>query len=67
MPVISISNAQRKALPFANWIGNVYHGLPENQLKTGGGKGKYFAFLAEFALKSVSIARSKSQLKSASH
>lgn len=45
MPVISISNAQRKALPFANWIGNVYHGLPENQLKIGGGKGKYFAFL----------------------
>lgn len=45
MPVVSISNAQRKPLPFANWIGNVYHGLPENLLKMGNGKGKYFAFL----------------------
>jgi glycosyltransferase involved in cell wall biosynthesis len=45
MPVVSISQAQRKPLPFANWIGNVYHGLPENALKLGEGKGKYLAFL----------------------
>lgn len=45
MPVISISKAQRKPLPFANWIGNVYHGLPEDLLQFGDGKGKYFAFL----------------------
>jgi glycosyltransferase involved in cell wall biosynthesis len=45
MPVISISQAQRRPLPFANWIGNVYHGLPENTLKPGDGKGKYLAFL----------------------
>jgi glycosyltransferase involved in cell wall biosynthesis len=45
MPLISISQAQRKPLPFANWIGNVYHGLPENALKPGDGKGKYLAFL----------------------
>jgi glycosyltransferase involved in cell wall biosynthesis len=45
MPVISISQAQRKPLPFANWIGNVYHGLPEDALTTGGGKGEYLAFL----------------------
>jgi glycosyltransferase involved in cell wall biosynthesis len=45
MPVISISQAQRKPLPFANWIGNVYHGLPENSLKPGDGKGQYLAFL----------------------
>jgi glycosyltransferase involved in cell wall biosynthesis len=45
MPVISISKAQRKPLPFANWIGNVYHGLPENLLRLGDGSGKYLAFL----------------------
>jgi glycosyltransferase involved in cell wall biosynthesis len=45
MPVISISQAQRKPLPSANWIGNVYHGLPENSLKRGDGKGQYLAFL----------------------
>jgi glycosyltransferase involved in cell wall biosynthesis len=45
MPVVSISQAQRKPLPFANWIGNVYHGLPENALKPGDGSGKYLAFL----------------------
>ncbi|MDQ6433906.1 glycosyltransferase family 4 protein [Mesorhizobium sp. LHD-90] len=27
-PMISISKRQRKPLPEANWIGNVYHGLP---------------------------------------
>jgi glycosyltransferase involved in cell wall biosynthesis len=28
MPVVSISNSQRAPLPQANWVGNVYHGLP---------------------------------------
>jgi len=45
MPVVSISQAQRKPLPFANWIGNVYHGLPEDALTVGRGKGEYLAFL----------------------
>lgn len=29
-PVVSISHAQRAPLAMANWVGNVYHGLPEN-------------------------------------
>jgi glycosyltransferase involved in cell wall biosynthesis len=29
-PVVSISHAQRTPLALANWVGNVYHGLPEN-------------------------------------
>lgn len=29
MPVVSISNAQRTPLPQANWLGTVYHGLPD--------------------------------------
>src|SRR5438477_3815913 len=28
MPLVSISNAQRDPLAFANWIGTVHHGLP---------------------------------------
>ena len=28
MPVVSISKSQRAPLPQANWVGNVYHGLP---------------------------------------
>lgn len=28
IPVVSISDSQRKPLPFANWIRTVYHGLP---------------------------------------
>jgi glycosyltransferase involved in cell wall biosynthesis len=46
MPLVSISTAQRKPLPFANWIGTVHHGLarevcPFNPAPRGG----YFAFL----------------------
>jgi glycosyltransferase involved in cell wall biosynthesis len=32
VPVISISNAQRRPAPQANWIRTVHHGLPENLL-----------------------------------
>jgi glycosyltransferase involved in cell wall biosynthesis len=46
MPLVSISNSQRAPLPFANWVGTVYHGLsreicPFNPAPRGG----YFAFL----------------------
>ncbi len=27
-PVVSISDDQRRPLPFANWVGTVYHGIP---------------------------------------
>jgi glycosyltransferase involved in cell wall biosynthesis len=45
MPVVSISLRQRQFLPHANWVGNVYHGLPENSLPFNEGPGKYLAFL----------------------
>jgi glycosyltransferase involved in cell wall biosynthesis len=45
MPVVSISLAQRHPLRWANWVGNVYHGLPINGLAPGDGSGKYLAFL----------------------
>ena len=30
MNLVSISNAQRRPMPWAGWIGTVYHGLPED-------------------------------------
>jgi glycosyltransferase involved in cell wall biosynthesis len=49
MPVISISRNQRKPLPWVNWVGNVYHGLPEDLLPLGDGRGKYLAFLGRIS------------------
>jgi glycosyltransferase involved in cell wall biosynthesis len=45
MPVISISDAQRQPLPWANWQGTVHHGLPRKSFYLGDGAGKYLAFL----------------------
>jgi glycosyltransferase involved in cell wall biosynthesis len=45
MPLVSISNHQRKPMPPVNWRGTVYHGMPENLLKEGRGEGGYLAFL----------------------
>ncbi len=44
-PVISISDAQRKPLPFVNWQGTVHHGLPRESFSLGSGAGGYLAFL----------------------
>ncbi len=48
-PVISISLNQRQPLPQANWVGNVYHGLPESLHKIGDGKGNYLAFMGRIS------------------
>ena len=32
VPVISISNSQRRPVPQANWVRTIHHGLPENLL-----------------------------------
>src|SRR6516164_5577662 len=32
VPVISISNSQRRPIPQANWVNTVYHGLPAHLL-----------------------------------
>jgi len=49
MPVVSISNAQRKPLPWVNWVGTVYHGLPKNLYKFYPERGKYLAFLGRIS------------------
>jgi glycosyltransferase involved in cell wall biosynthesis len=45
MPLVSISQHQRKPVPPVNWMGTVYHGLPEKQYREGDGRGGYLAFL----------------------
>jgi glycosyltransferase involved in cell wall biosynthesis len=45
MPLVSISDRQRLPVPPVNWMGTVYHGMPENILREGGGEGGYLAFL----------------------
>ncbi|HTN26393.1 MAG TPA: glycosyltransferase family 4 protein [Burkholderiales bacterium] len=45
MPLVSISNAQREPLPWANWLTTVYHGLPENLYRPRTAPGTYLAFL----------------------
>jgi glycosyltransferase involved in cell wall biosynthesis len=49
MPVVSISRAQRRPLPAANWIGNVYHGLPAASLRFHPAPGTYLAFIGRIS------------------
>lgn len=51
MPLVSISKHQRRPMPRrANWVGNVYHGLPANLLAfTAKPKGDYLAFLGRIS------------------
>jgi glycosyltransferase involved in cell wall biosynthesis len=49
IPVISISNAQRRPLPQAHWVRTVHHGLPEKLLTPRLVKPSYFAFLGRIA------------------
>jgi glycosyltransferase involved in cell wall biosynthesis len=49
IPVVSISNAQRRPAPNANWVGTVYHGLPVNLLKPEQTKPSYLAFLGRIS------------------
>lgn len=49
MPLISISNAQRKPMPFSNFVKTIYHGIPLNLLKLKEEKGKYLAFIGRIS------------------
>lgn len=49
LPVVSISNQQREALPYANYVGTVYHGLPVDLHPIGNGGGNYLAFLGRIS------------------
>lgn len=46
MPLVSISDAQRRALPGARWVATVHHGLPESVCPFNPApRGQYLAFL----------------------
>ena len=49
IPVISISNAQRRPLPWANWAGTIYHGLPPDLFGFQPNPGTYLAFLGRIS------------------
>jgi len=49
LPLVSISNHQRTPIPGANWVGTVYHGLPEDLYHLGDGDGDYLAFLGRLS------------------
>lgn len=49
IPVVSISDSQRKPLPWINWQGTVYHGLPENLFQFYPKPGSYLAFLGRIS------------------
>jgi glycosyltransferase involved in cell wall biosynthesis len=45
IPLVSISDAQRIPLSWANWQGTVYHGLPLDLYRASTEPGKYLVFL----------------------
>ena len=49
VPVISISNAQRRPVPQANWVRTIHHGLPENLLTPRPVTPGYLAVLGRIA------------------
>jgi glycosyltransferase involved in cell wall biosynthesis len=49
VPVISISNAQRRPVPQANFVNTIHHGLPENLLTPQPIKPSYLAVLGRIA------------------
>ena len=49
MPLVSISNAQRKPLPKVSWRATVYHGLPDDLYRFEQHPGKYLAFIGRIS------------------
>ena len=49
IPVVSISNAQRRPVPQANWTRTIYHGLPEKLLTPRNVTPSYLAVLGRIA------------------
>src|SRR5438105_3325441 len=49
LPLISISDAQRRPVPHAGWMRTIHHGLPEQLLTPQPVKPTYFAFLGRIS------------------
>ena len=50
VPLVSISNAQRRPLPAANWLATVYHGLPDELYTASESAGDYLVFLGRVSV-----------------
>lgn len=48
-PLVSISDAQREPVPDVNWVGTIYHGLPDILTVADTGKRDYLAFLGRIS------------------
>ena len=62
VPLVSISNAQRRPLPWVNWQGTVYHGLPVDLYMPSENPGDYLVFLGRVSVekrldRAIDIAR----------
>jgi hypothetical protein len=66
IPVISISNAERRPVPRANWVRTIHHGVPEKLLTPRPVTPSYLAVLGRIASEKGSIAPSKSPYDPAS-
>jgi glycosyltransferase involved in cell wall biosynthesis len=49
VPLVSISNDQRKPLPHANFVATVHHGIPADLLRPSFEPGSYVAFLGRIS------------------
>jgi glycosyltransferase involved in cell wall biosynthesis len=49
VPIVSISNSQRRPIPKANWVATVPHGLPANVLQPQPIQPSYLAFLGRIS------------------
>ncbi|MCR6631737.1 MAG: glycosyltransferase family 4 protein [Magnetospirillum sp.] len=49
VPLVSISQAQRRPIPWVHWVATVHHGLPETLLAATTGPGGYLAFIGRFS------------------
>lgn len=50
VPLVSVSNSQRRPMPHLNWAASVLHGMPADLLTPcANGRGDYFAFLGRIS------------------
>jgi len=49
VPLVSISNSQRRPAPSANWVATIYHGIPLNEFSFNPRPTGYLAFLGRIS------------------
>ena len=49
MPLVSISNDQRKSIPHANFVATIHHGIPADLHRPSFERGSYLAFLGRIS------------------